>query len=542
MEIFYFDREKNDVIGERKHDVAYWGVILVACAVFYWMNTLTLFKEDDMSFALIGRLSSVSDVLATQRDHFMTANGRFSDVLATLFCAFLGKPLFNVLNTLVFALMAHLMSMLATKRCSVLALTAFLAYVGFCYPVPGQTMLFVAGSCNYMWAITASLLLVCYLLRHTRDRLRRGEGVLLVLFSFVAGNFNEATSFGFFAGLVLYYACNRDRWNRRALLALTGYLLGILLIVASPGAWNRAAEGGIVLDMGLGELLSSRFSILFDKMWRFVTPLTAIIVGLGVLAMGGKGVIKRSVWAYIFWCLVLVMFALGVPNDRAYASMATVGFFVTVAVLDLLLEKRPRLRLVFIVGFLAVTGYTFARGLKSMHEYKRFEDNIRQELAEAPRHAVLHERSFMGYPRFATPLCFVSSYFFVREDIYCSYYDKDNVQFVSDSVYDRYHSGRLLDGAHVLPFKSDRTDIVDTVLSIPGQDYMVALLKCDTIPFSSQQACYHTDHDYSYCGFYPLRYHDRHLLVLHVADSTVNSIVFPIDRKEPLATRVTLTR
>ena len=234
----------------RWHDAAYWGVMLLACAVFYWMNWLTLYKEDDMGFALIGRLTSVREVLLSQWNHFLTANGRFSDLLATLFCAFLGKSLFNVLNTLVFGLMAHLVSLLSTGRRSLLALTAFLACVGCCFPVPGQTLLFVAGSCNYMWAVTASLLLVYYLMRQPAGPLGWGRAVLLLLGAFVAGNFNEGTSFGFFGGMVLYYMCNRDRWSRRVLLALAGYLAGILLIVASPGAWGRAAQGDIILNLG----------------------------------------------------------------------------------------------------------------------------------------------------------------------------------------------------------------------------------------------------------------------------------------------------
>jgi hypothetical protein len=77
---------------------------------------------------------------------------------------------------------------------------------------------------------------------------------------------------------------------------------------------------------------------------------------------------------------------------------------------------------------------------------------------------------------------------------------------------------------------------------------MVALLHTDTIPFSSQLARYHTatptggSRDGAYHGCYPLQYRGRCLLVLDVPDSTVTSIDFPIDRKEPLATRVTLSR
>ena len=531
----------------RWHDAAYWGVMLLACAVFYWMNWLTLYKEDDMGFALIGRLTSVREVLLSQWNHFLTANGRFSDLLATLFCAFLGKSLFNVLNTLVFGLMAHLVSLLSTGRRSLLALTAFLACVGCCFPVPGQTLLFVAGSCNYMWAVTASLLLVYYLMRQPEGPLGWGRAVLLVLGAFVAGNFNEGTSFGFFGGMVLYYMCNRDRWNRRVLLALAGYLAGILLIVASPGAWGRAAQGDIILNLGFTDMVLTRCHVFGEKVWRFVTPLTAVVAGVVALVWRGWPTAKRSVWPYVFLCLSLVMFGLGIAQDRAYASLTTVGLIITVAVLDRALKNRW-LRLALVTGFLLLAGATMAHGVKSLRDYKAFEDDIKRELAAAPRHAVLHERRFSGNGRFVTPLYFVSSEFFVREDIYCAFYDKDNVQFVSDSVYTRYHSGRLLDGARALPFASDRPDVVDSVLSLPGQPYMVALLHTDTIPFSSQLARYHTatptggSRDGAYHGCYPLQYRGRCLLVLDVPDSTVTSIDFPIDRKEPLATRVTLSR
>jgi len=548
--------------GRRWHDVAYWGTLLATCAVFWQMNVLTPLKEDDMAFVLVGRLSSMHEVLQSQVDHFMTANGRFADVLATLFCALVGKPVFNVLNALVFGLMAHLLSLLSTGRRSLVVVAAFLAFVGVFYPLPGQTLLFVAGSCNYLWAITASLLLVRYLQRHRGRRLGWWRGLLLVLAAFVAGNFNEGTSFGFFAGMVLYYLLNREQVTPRVVLALVGYLLGMLLIVSSPGAWNRAAEGGIVLDMGLGDLVMTRWHLLADRMMRYVTPLLAAVLGIGVLAWKGLAIVKRYLWTYIFLCLTLVMFALGVTQERAYAPLATVAFIITASVADALLARRYWLRLGLAVGCLALACYTFTHAMQAMSAYQQFEQGIQRELAAAPRQAVLHERDFGWNHRFVTPLCFSSAGFFVREDIYCAFYDKDNVQFVGDSVYARYHEGRLLDGAQVLPFKSDRPDVLDTMLLIAGQDYMVGLLKGDTIPFCSQQARYHmakpgagmTDaeherrryyglaNEYLDRGFYPLRYQGRCLLVFPVADSTVSRIEFPIDMRDPLATIVTLKR
>lgn len=546
--------------ARRWHDAVYWVIMAVALAVFYWMNVQTNYKEDDMSFALVGRLGSVGEVLRAHGEHFMTSNGRFSDVVATLFCAFLGKSLFNVVNTLVFGVLLHLLSLLVTGRRSVLVLAAFLAVVGCCYPVPGQTLLFVAGSCNYLWAITASLLLVYYLLRHPGGRLGWGKGILLVLGAFVAGNFNEATSFGFFAGLVLYYVLNRDRFDRRVALALVGYLVGILLIVASPGAWSRAADGGINMGLGLSELLSSRWHIFIDKMWHMVTPLTAIVAGVAVLLYKGWGTVKRDVWAPVFVCLLLVMFALGVVQERAYTPLATVGFIITMAAVDGLLARRGWLRLAFIVGCLALTGYTFAHAVKALRSYYLFEDSIKRELASSPREAVLLERRYDGNGKWVTPLSYVSSEYFVRENIYCAFYEKDNVQFVPDSVLVRYNEGRLLDGAEEMPLTSDRPDFVSNVLRIPGQDYMVVTLKVDSMPFTSQQATYVLDSagttltqddvdfrrkyglstDQVQCGFYPLRYQGQVLLVFPAIDNNTSSVVFPIDFNGD--TQVTLTR
>ena len=543
--------------GHRRwHDAAYWVVLLAACVVMYVMNTLTPFKEDDMAYSVIPS-GSLREFCSSLVDHFMTTNGRFADVVANLFCAVLGKPVFNVCNALVFGLMAHLVALLSAGRRSLMALTLFLAVVGVCYPVPGETMLWVAGSCNYLWAVTASLALIYYLLNHKDGPLGWGRAALLLLGAFVAGNFNEATSFGVFAGLFLYYAFNRRKVDRRVVIAMVGYLLGVVMIVASPGAWSRMAEESGEANSCLIGLLSSHWYIFNEKMWRFYTPLTACAAGLVVLLSKGFGMVRRSMWTYLFVCLVLFMFAMGfrVINERAYAALVTVGFIITARTACWLLSRWPWARMAVAAGALAMSAYATVHAYGPVKAYKAFEDGVVSDIVKAPREAVLLERRFDGYSRFVFPLRFVSSETFMRENVYCAYYDKDNVQFVSDSVYARYHQGRLLDGAVEAPVKTDRPDIVNTMLTIPGQEYMVITLNVDTMPFTSQQASYvvsalsqeemefrnnyglFTDHTPQ--GFYPLRYQDRLLLIFPSVSDSVEHIEFPIDNLEP-PTQVTL--
>lgn len=537
----------------RWQEAAYWGLLLASCVLMLVMNVWTPFKEDDMAFALIAG-SNLHDLWQFQVDHFMTANGRFSDVVATMFCAYLGKPLFNVCNTLVFGLLAHLVTTLSTGgRRDPMVLAMLLAVVGCCLPVPGQTLLFVAGSCNYLWAVTASLLLVRYLQRPHSGPLGWGRGLLLLLGSFIAGNFNEATSMGLFAGLCLYYALNRRELDRRAVVALTGYLLGIVLIVASPGAWQRAAAGDIVVDLPLADLLSSRWHIFSEKMWRYVTPLAACAVVMAVLFTRGAAPLRRSCWTWIFLCLALEMLALGVLQERAYTALTIVGFIIVAMAVHAWLLRWPRLRLAVAAACLALAACTLAIGLKQVHDYKTHEDAVIAALRQAPREAILRESSYTGGSRFVTPMPRVSAGYFVREDIYRAFYDKDNVQFVSDSVYDRYHEGRLLDGAVRLPLATDRPDLFGPAWGFPDQDYMLLQVKVDSLPGLYQQARYYLDDDaldesqrayrrkygladsFTPHGCYPLHYRGHHLLVFQPMDSTVSRIVFPVDvRRDPL--------
>lgn len=549
------DTIQQALSSRRYHDVAYWALMIAACAVFFAMNVMTTFKEDDMAYSLIEGvwtpIHSLLDALRSHVNHFADANGRTANLIAALFCGLLGKTLFNICNTIVFGFMAHLLSLLATGRRSLLVLAMFLAMVGTCYPVPGETMLWLDGSCNYMWAITLSLAVVWYLKQPRANKPSWGKLVLLLLAGIVAGSFNEATSFGFFAGLCLYYIFNSKRFDRTAAVLLAGYLLGILIIVASPGAWHRAADGGIVVNLGLADLLSSRWFIFQEKMWRFYIPTAAILVGLVALFWKGIKTVRQCVWTYIFLCLALAMLALGIVQERAYAALVTVGFIIIAIAADSILARWPWLRMAAVIVCLALAAFTAARGIKVLNHYREFDKTTVEEIKGSPQQAVLLKRQFPEYSRFIKPMNYNSADFFAHEVIYRAYYGKDNVQFVDDSIYTRYHDGRLLDGAISQNTESDRPNIIGVTHTFPDQDYMAIELLTDTLPCAFQTArCYQTTRswendsaererrhnyginiDYEPLGFYPLEYQGKRLLIFNRPDTTVTRITFPLDMK-----------
>lgn len=549
-------RHTSHLLQSRWHDIAYWALLAVACAVMLVMNFLTPYKEDDMGFTLIDGVwtpvRTLGDLLQSCRNHYIGTNGRLADLVPALFAAFLGKGAFNVCNALVFGLFAHLVTLLSAQRRSITVLAMLLAVVGTCFPIPGETMLWMAGSANYLWAITASLLLI-YVLQHRQGTpLGFGKGLLLLLGAIVAGGFNEATSIGIFAGLCLYYIFNRSKFDRWAAVALAGYLMGLLIIVSSPAAWNRAAaDGGIVTNLAFGDLLKARFHIFHEKVWQFYLPAAALTVGIIALALKQGKAVMQSKWTYIFICLSLVLFILGLRQERAYAPWAAVSFIILATGIDWLLTRWPNwMRAVVISVALALTAFTYGRGIKALHDYQQYDRQVASEINASPSQAILLERQFDRYNRFIKPMNYQSTNFFGHENVYRAYYGKENVQFVSDSVHMRYHEGRLLDGAQPLIATTDRPDLIGNAYTIPGQNYMAVELLTDTLPTMYQVARYLSSRDndatltpeerqrrqhyginldYTPTGFYPIEYQGKHYLICLRPDALISQIIFPLE-------------
>lgn len=520
----------------RRHDIAYWILLAVACAVFYWMNVLTTFKEDDMLHSLVSgdltHINTLGDLLHSYWNKYFILNGRTSDMVAEVFCSFLGKPVFNVCNTLVFALMVHLVSLLATGRRSLLAQALLYACIGTCFPVPGETLLWLAGSCNYLWTITASLALVYYLLHHRSAKIGWLKGLLLFLGAIVAGAGNEATSFAFVAAFVLYYLFNRKRLDQVSLMVVAGYTLGVLLIMGSPAAWNRTGAY-VVTDLPLLDLLHHRCSVTGPKMLYFVTPALSLLLAAIALPWKGLRPMKSNLWTYLLLCSVLLMFGFGLQMERPFASLAMVGLVIIINLLDYLLKRSKALRAALTVLCLLVSVWTWSQGITVMNQYRDYVGQVKQEVMDSPRQAVLHPRRFKASNRFVYALQFSSTDFFNNQYIWRYYYDKENVQFVPDSVYNRYYGGRLMDGAIAMPFKDDHGGLVEEVLAFPDQDYWLVSLKLDTVPnvYQVGRSFYRSeaalspqerstlvkDGDSTMCRifcYYPLRYQDKVLYVL----------------------------
>lgn len=484
---------KDNPRVQRISNILYWVLLLVGCAVFLMMNFYTTAKEDDLFHSTIGGgstrpIDTLLDVLRSWVAYYKY-DARTANIISFTFNGILGKTAFNICNTVVFGLMAHLVSRQATGRNSIMALVMLYSYIVTAMPVPGETLLWVTGAFNYLWNFTASLLLVIYLMRHRDKQPGWLKGAALLLLSMFIGAINEGTTFGVFGGLVLYYLINRSKVDRTVAIVMTGYLLGVLLLLTCPGAWDRASDE-VTRDAGFMTLMADRCRLILSKSQQYVTPAAAlIIVLLSLVIRGFKKTFASTPYPLIFLVLLAFAFVVGKDQQRLFFSVSMMGLLLVVMAVYALLKRVWWLQLIVIVVGLALCAKYYPTNIRTMRDYQAFYNQVDNTIKQTPgRQVVLKAQSFDTYSRFIKYFNFDSWNFLIREETLCRHYDKDNIQFVPDSVYHRYHSGRLLDGAVPLPFTSPDCKDVEAVFAVEGQDYVAVQMHQDTVSRSYQFA------------------------------------------------------
>ncbi|MBR5102377.1 MAG: hypothetical protein IK092_04575 [Muribaculaceae bacterium] len=413
-------------------------------------------------------IESLGDLFASQAFHYIDNNGRFANFLAQLFCGITGKVVFNVLNALVMMLFIHLCSKLIAGRRSALAAAMTAFFVLFIFPFPGDTILWLTGSVNYLWAITLSLAFIYFIINNASKPQPAWRHVVVFFFALIAGDMNESVTLGVALGLALYFAFNRSKLHGIAITATVGYFIGLLIIMCSPGAWQRLSGGGdINMNMGIAQMLSRRVINLLFKTAHYITPTLAFLVIVISLFKKGWKHTKANLINWAFVGTVVAMFAFAVLPERVYTGFAVLGFLVVAQAVFRLLEGRTSLMFWATALLLLASLYPAAKAMKNVIGYRTFNDNVEQAIAQAPRQCILPVYEFPR-SRWVSPSYYDSHRYSSYVEYYNLYYDKDNVVFLRDSLYDRVNSDNLLRGSKLLDFSSSNSEVIDTVYAFPG--------------------------------------------------------------------------
>ena len=243
-------------------------VFAVFIAIFFLRNLLIPILADDYSYAFIWdgdargnlidgldgsrlhRVESFSDILTSQWSHYFTWGGRTIAHCFVQFFMWQGDMLFDIANTLIFAAFVLLLFKAGTglplRDMNKSYLLFILAGIYFCTPSPAITMIWLTGSCNYLWMCTFGILfLLPFVLKYRGENFWRTPPAysvpLMALLGLIAGwsiEPNGAALFVVTALFVLHFKRekNLQPWMKVGFIFLT---IGVALLFLSPGNFHR---------------------------------------------------------------------------------------------------------------------------------------------------------------------------------------------------------------------------------------------------------------------------------------------------------------
>jgi len=263
-------------------------IVISICVIllFLMLNIYTPLIADDYSYSI--GIHSVFGIFPSIYNSYFNWSGRSVVIFLGQFWLLIGKPFFNIANTLVYCAFILLVQFHITGNIKKISAWLFLTiniFFWFFVSEWGQVFLWLIGSCGYLWS-TVIILLFLVPFRKKQDNPYYKLNVPLSILFFPAGilagwNAENSGAAVLFL-LIAYFVTKIIKKNQFALfevLGTIGFLTGFSLLIAAPGNYVRAE---VIRELGLG-YMNDPFLVKYIK--RFVDITRMFIRNHGFLLM-----------------------------------------------------------------------------------------------------------------------------------------------------------------------------------------------------------------------------------------------------------------
>lgn len=288
---------------EKHKKLIFWLILAAAFAAIFVYNFLTPYLSDDYFYACeVRQANSIWDLVKQQYGEYLSNSGRVIGQFNVRLSLMLGKPVFNLINSGMFLALVLLIygNIRRKKKYDIFVLLLIITFLWKFAVDFGQTMLWICGSCNYLWGtvlIMGFITFYRYFLNHPekiKHKVLLAAGAFL--FGVLAGWCNENTSGG---GLLLALMFALNFWwaerkkGRKGLHAfmitgMAGMCCGILGMVSAPGVRNRSAAMADGDYTGVVGLLSRIYKTTITIRELFFTVIILTIIVLVFLVLQRK--------------------------------------------------------------------------------------------------------------------------------------------------------------------------------------------------------------------------------------------------------------
>ncbi|MGL4981942.1 MAG: DUF3329 domain-containing protein [Treponemataceae bacterium] len=310
---------------QEKQSLFFYGLVFAVFCIMYALNYFTILIADDYNYSLgkTGKVQSLLEIIELEYNQYMGWGGRSVAHFLGRFFLWVGKPVFNIFNALVYVIFVLLICRHIDKNCKKNSALFIAINISLWYFIPawGQNFLWLIGSCNYLWT---SMFVLLFLLPYKKNienssyNLNLFYSILVLLFGVIAGWTNENLSAAVVGGLFCFFVwkiIKKQKIKLFEILGFIGFFVGFLFLVLAPGNYVRAASSAIQSDLTLLEKLGSRFFSVSAIYLKYSYIILSLFFCL--LAMNGKKYIQHSPF---FMALFFVYFMILSPKFSAVYS------------------------------------------------------------------------------------------------------------------------------------------------------------------------------------------------------------------------------
>lgn len=216
MNLFFSTCFKN------RNKILFTTILLISFICIFLLNFNTPLTGDDFDYSFVYQtdrfVENIGDIIESQVIHYHIWGGRnVVHFLVQLFIL-IGKNIFNVLNSFAFVALTFVtyLHCTGTLKWHPKLLLIINLLLWFCEPVFGETILWLTGSCNYLWGL---LLILTFLLpfrmhlfkEKTAESLKTSSNLRKILFAIgmfffgiLAGWTNENNSIAMIGMIFLF--------------------------------------------------------------------------------------------------------------------------------------------------------------------------------------------------------------------------------------------------------------------------------------------------------------------------------------------------
>ena len=366
--------------------IIFWFVLI------YLLNNYTYFTSDDFRYHFIyesylpiednTKISNVFQIIPSMINHYNMWGGRIPAHTLVQFFLMLGKPMFNIINTVGYLCLAGLIyyHSIFKQKHSIILFNLILLMMWFFIPQFGLTILWVSGSGNYLWNM---ILILLFLLpyRIYCKKVKKSKDIVASIFMFFigicAGWTNENTAGAMICLALLFILQSKltkkalPKWS---LVGLIGSIIGFILLLKAPGNYLRNTTDTISIIIFIKSLI-----LFFMSSLKVLVPLFIIF---GVLLIVYLNQVKdyqliNDISLYYLVASILATGAMILSPERPERTLfgSIIFLIIAVAVVFAKIEKTncfQRISMftnIMILGlFIIEYGYAYI-DIKSTYEF-----------------------------------------------------------------------------------------------------------------------------------------------------------------------------